>query len=181
VGWFTSVYPVVLQAPPFSTTADVIKAVKEQYRRIPRNGIGYAVLKDIARYSDIARLDSESRDRRIQFNYLGRFDNTRGLEDASGFVLSEEFAGNAIDARNRDDVPISINGLVHDQRLRLAITFAAHRFTAAEMKAFHSSFIAALRDVRERCELVNQKAALTRDQAMLTSDSQTLLAEGVEI
>src|SRR5262249_26052363 len=41
VGWFTSAYPVRLELPSANDPGGSLKSVKEQLRRIPRNGAGY--------------------------------------------------------------------------------------------------------------------------------------------
>jgi non-ribosomal peptide synthase protein (TIGR01720 family) len=85
VGWFTSVFPValrpgelswaeVLAAGPGLGTA--VKAVKEQLRAVPGNGVGYGLLRylnpDTA--AELATLPAPA----IGFNYLGRFDGATG-------------------------------------------------------------------------------------------------------
>ena len=45
VGWFTSLYPVVLEVPASPGADALIKSVKEQLRRVPDKGMGYGVLK----------------------------------------------------------------------------------------------------------------------------------------
>lgn len=73
VGWFTSVYPHVVQLGD-GTARDRILRVKDGMRRVPDNGIGYNVL----RYSS----DPEIRagmvqpEPEISVNFLGAFDET---------------------------------------------------------------------------------------------------------
>ena len=47
VGWFTSVYPIVIQAISGDIRSDV-RHVKEQMRAVPNKGIGYGILQYIA-------------------------------------------------------------------------------------------------------------------------------------
>ncbi len=69
VGWFTSVYPVVIQAISGDIRSDV-RHVKEQMRAVPNKGIGYGILQyipsqegDVALRTDLIPL--------MGFNYLG--------------------------------------------------------------------------------------------------------------
>src|SRR5204862_6042261 len=41
VGWFTSMYPVLLELPASQDAGAAIKSVKEQLRATPNRGIGY--------------------------------------------------------------------------------------------------------------------------------------------
>ncbi|MGW5053662.1 non-ribosomal peptide synthase/polyketide synthase [Actinokineospora sp. NPDC004072] len=66
VGWFTTMYPVALERR--DDLAEALRATKETLRAIPRNGIGYGVLRHLAgEFPEVA-------DPAVGFNYLGRFD-----------------------------------------------------------------------------------------------------------
>ncbi|MBW4592042.1 MAG: amino acid adenylation domain-containing protein [Brasilonema angustatum HA4187-MV1] len=54
VGWFTSIFPVLLKLENQNNLGEVLKSVKEQLRRIPNKGIGYGIL----RYLSIDESDS---------------------------------------------------------------------------------------------------------------------------
>ncbi|WP_405858833.1 amino acid adenylation domain-containing protein [Streptomyces sp. NBC_00090] len=73
VGWFTSVYPVLLDVPADADgdPGAALKGVKEQLRAVPGKGIGYGVLRHLhPRFgAQLAPLG----DPEIGFNYLGRF------------------------------------------------------------------------------------------------------------
>ncbi|MFF1699340.1 amino acid adenylation domain-containing protein [Streptomyces sp. NPDC058257] len=83
IGWFTSMYPArvdvggadladVLAGGPAAGTA--IKQVKEQLRRIPDKGVGYALLRHLN--PETAEQLAEYRAPQIGFNYLGRISGT---------------------------------------------------------------------------------------------------------
>ncbi|MFC9789364.1 amino acid adenylation domain-containing protein [Rhodococcus sp. NPDC127528] len=74
VGWFTSLYPVRLDVgrrdprDP-AALASALKAVKEQLRAVPGNGIGYGALRYLTHTgADLAL----AADPQVLFNYLGR-------------------------------------------------------------------------------------------------------------
>ena len=48
VGWFTTMYPVVLELDEGQELGEQLIGVKEQLRSIPNKGIGYGVLKYLA-------------------------------------------------------------------------------------------------------------------------------------
>ncbi|MGW2715957.1 condensation domain-containing protein, partial [Streptomyces sp. NPDC001356] len=80
VGWFTSVYPVALDAGEGDAAASV-RRVKEQLRRIPDKGLGYGLLRYLNQETAAELAGSETQ---VGFNYLGRF-TTEG--DTSGLAL----------------------------------------------------------------------------------------------
>ena len=45
VGWFTTVYPALLELPESGDAGAALKAVKEQLRAVPGRGIGYGLLR----------------------------------------------------------------------------------------------------------------------------------------
>ncbi|MFI7388703.1 amino acid adenylation domain-containing protein [Streptomyces sp. NPDC049813] len=69
VGWFTSVYPVALDAGPGDAAASV-RQVKEQLRRVPDKGLGYGLLRYLNEQTAPELAGAEPQ---IGFNYLGRF------------------------------------------------------------------------------------------------------------
>ncbi|WP_143070888.1 condensation domain-containing protein, partial [Streptomyces malaysiense] len=81
VGWFTTVYPVALDAGEGDAAASV-RAVKEQLRRVPDKGIGYGLLRYLN--EDTAGELSGGAVPQIGFNYLGRFTSDGGLGLRSG-------------------------------------------------------------------------------------------------
>ena len=93
VGWFTSLYPVLLEVNSGKDISDAIKSVKEQLRRVPDKGLGYGVLKYINKDEKLSNKDCWD----IVFNYLGQLDNVvssgkwlSGAGESKGSSSSEE-------------------------------------------------------------------------------------------
>ncbi|MDQ3401794.1 MAG: amino acid adenylation domain-containing protein [Actinomycetota bacterium] len=69
VGWFTTLFPVVLDVvTPLPDWGVSVKAMKEALRAIPRKGIGHGALRHL---SGAIGATTEPE---VSFNYLGRFD-----------------------------------------------------------------------------------------------------------
>ncbi|WP_240197356.1 condensation domain-containing protein, partial [Nonomuraea lactucae] len=87
VGWFTSVFPVVLAAADLGDAAVVVKSVKEGLRRSPGRGVGFGVLRYLADGGDelVGRLCAVA-EPHVGFNYLG------GRAGMSGGLLVGELA-----------------------------------------------------------------------------------------
>jgi hypothetical protein len=69
VGWFTSLFPVVLDADE-PEPRRLICSVKEQLRRIPHRGLGYGMLRFLAAEEELVPAVPAA----LSFNYLGQFD-----------------------------------------------------------------------------------------------------------
>jgi hypothetical protein len=54
VGWFTTIFPVLLNLPATSDLATTVKTIKEQLREIPNRGIGYGLLRYLSGDESIA-------------------------------------------------------------------------------------------------------------------------------
>ncbi|WP_151484725.1 non-ribosomal peptide synthetase [Streptomyces albicerus] len=91
IGWFTAMYPVCLDlagidvADAFAggpAAGRAIKAVKEQLRAVPGDGIGFGLLRHLN--PETAAALSADREPQIGFNYLGRTSGTDIPEELRG-------------------------------------------------------------------------------------------------
>jgi aryl carrier-like protein len=53
VGWFTSIFPVLLDLGKASKPLEALRAVKEQLRAVPNRGIGYGLLRYLSGREDV--------------------------------------------------------------------------------------------------------------------------------
>ncbi len=113
VGWFTALYPFVLDL----TDAFVgrrVRALKEALRRVPNGGAGYGMLRYLTP-ADGLPLRAEPR---VSFNYLGEL----GTAPGELFTLSSEPIGSAVSPRGPRPFVIEITALVVLETLRLSLT-----------------------------------------------------------
>ena len=142
VGWFTSLYPVVLDGSKKKTgEANLIKSIKEDLRRVPDKGIGYGVLKYIKGSENLAGKDPWD----IVFNYLGQVDNVvreskwfAGAGESSGAALSPEY-----EARDK----LSLTGIVSAGELTLGWTYSKKYYEEETIDKLGAEFIKNLRDI----------------------------------
>jgi hypothetical protein len=103
VGWFTSLYPVVLDVSGAAGPGERLKAIKEQLRAIPRRGLGYGALKYLGRPEIRAELAAHASPE-VSFNYLGQVD--QDLFDTPMF----RHAGESTEPKTRDGIRVTITG-----------------------------------------------------------------------
>ncbi|MEU2794669.1 amino acid adenylation domain-containing protein [Streptomyces sp. NPDC007100] len=118
VGWFTSAYPVLLE-PGRLDLADawaggpaagrLLKAVKEQLRRIPDNGIGYGLLRHLNPRTgpQLAAREHGA----VGFNYLGRVD---GPADADWAPTADGFGFRGVDPALPLAQPLAVSAVTRD-------------------------------------------------------------------
>jgi FkbH-like protein/FkbM family methyltransferase/non-ribosomal peptide synthase protein (TIGR01720 family) len=87
VGWFTTVFPVRLDAAGGDLAAAVTRA-RELRRAIPRRGIGYGVLRYLSPDSGVRETLASAPPPEVMFNYLGQFDQALGA--SKRFALSPD-------------------------------------------------------------------------------------------
>ncbi|WP_262696505.1 condensation domain-containing protein, partial [Kordiimonas aquimaris] len=142
IGWFTSIYPLVLSEQPSDGFDHLIKSVKEQYRRVPRNGVGYGVLTEMVKDEELRLLDEKQDHASIVFNYMGQFDNSLNQEKA--FKPSYEDKGNECSLRQAQQELIAINGVVMEGKLSFTFTSTKNRIAPEQVKAFSEAYQQAL-------------------------------------
>jgi amino acid adenylation domain-containing protein/non-ribosomal peptide synthase protein (TIGR01720 family) len=145
VGWFTSIYPVVLDIGGSEDIGLQIKGLKEDLRRIPHKGIGYGILKYLGPGAG-DEMHSHRR-ARILFNYLGSFDS-RG-EDL--FRIDEKPVGNVIGNRFARPSEIEVEGAVLGGRLQLSVSYNTRIHQKERVETFLRSYRDELRRVIDHC------------------------------
>src|SRR6185369_16586321 len=93
VGWFTTVFPVLLDLGTVADELEALKIVKDQLRAIPARGIGYGLLRYLSRDESIGERLRTMPQAEVSFNYLGHLDHT--FDSSSTFLLVNEPVGPA--------------------------------------------------------------------------------------
>ena len=145
VGWFTSVYPIVIQAISGDIRSDV-RHVKEQLRTVPNKGIGYGILQYIASQKGDAALRTDLTPL-MGFNYLGEADSGKGsallTADGALFLSDSPRSGQL-------EVPIpsvDINCGVVDGCFVARFEYDAGRWTDEEAQRLADGFVDCLAQV----------------------------------
>ncbi|MDH4582498.1 amino acid adenylation domain-containing protein, partial [Pseudomonas sp. BN415] len=118
VGWFTSTYPLRLCAA--KAPGESLKAIKEQLRQVPDNGLGFGLLQCLAPAEVRAQLCGRP-EPRVTFNYLGQFDASF---DGRPLRRAAESCGDSVDPGAPLNNWLSIDGGVDNGCLRLGWTFS---------------------------------------------------------
>jgi amino acid adenylation domain-containing protein/non-ribosomal peptide synthase protein (TIGR01720 family) len=149
VGWFTTIYPVSLLLEPGGGPGQDLIAVKEQMRSVPRNGLGYGLLRFM---NDGAEISQRLRDlprASLLFNYLGQLDGALG--EKSPLKLASESAGPSEDPRQALSHPLILNALVRGNRLRMAWTYDTGAYRRETVERLAEACREALRAVVTHC------------------------------
>ncbi|RDI25353.1 non-ribosomal peptide synthetase [Lentzea flaviverrucosa] len=162
-GWFTTVYPVRLDAGRLNlaevraggrAAALAVKAVKEQLAAVPGRGLGFGMLRHLDDVSAeaLAHLPAE----RVAFNYLGRFSAADMPGELDGLGFTEDVAATTgLRSAFDDELPVSaeldITAVVVDGPdgpvLRARFEFPRRLLDRADVARLAESWCAVLRGV----------------------------------
>jgi len=148
VGWFTSLYPVLLEVSQPDDTGQRLKEIKESLRRIPNNGIGYGILKYHTGLKNNEPNPFENHPQ-ISFNYLGQFDED--VKQMSYFEVAQETSGNTQAPGNRREYILDVVGMVTNNRLTMKVSYNEMHFKSETMAALVQHYESELTDIIAFC------------------------------
>ncbi|MDQ1350459.1 MAG: Non-ribosomal peptide synthetase [Acidobacteriota bacterium] len=147
VGWFTSVYPVLLDISHADDPGRQIKEIKENLRKIPHKGIGYGILKYLTSAGNKGNIQFKLRPS-ASFNYLGQFGtDVRNLS----FEIANEPVGNTMSLAAQRNYEFDITGMVADKQLRMDITYNRNHYERGTIKKLMGNLKKELRRLIEYC------------------------------
>lgn len=141
VGWFTSVYPVLLELEN-QLESDVI-SVKENLRKVPNNGVGYNILKYNSDY-ELPKMINE-----IGFNYLGNME--KKASNNSAFEVSTVSVGKTVAEQNNLGVSLLITTKVEENQLVIDLIYNDKQFETNQMVDFIDVYKKELTNIIEYC------------------------------
>ncbi|RKH39334.1 non-ribosomal peptide synthase/polyketide synthase, partial [Corallococcus sicarius] len=146
VGWFTALYPVVLQVPAGASPATALRAVRDSLRRVPGRGLGHGLLRHLgpdAVREQLRALPAAP----VAFNYLGQFDAV--ASGAARMRPSRESAGPTRSGLGQRTHLLEVNGLVLGGELELEWIYSEAVHTHATVEALAQELLTALRELIE--------------------------------
>ncbi|MGI2906693.1 condensation domain-containing protein, partial [Tolypothrix sp. VBCCA 56010] len=149
VGWFSTIFPVVLELQATDNPGETLKSVKEQLRRVPQQGIGYGLLRYLKGDTEIAAKLEALPQAQVNFNYLGQFDQL--LQTSSIFkILSESTEPSRSPIANRSHL-LDVSGLILEGQLRLNWTYSEKVHLDSTVESLAHKFLQALQALIAHC------------------------------
>jgi non-ribosomal peptide synthase protein (TIGR01720 family) len=149
VGWFTTLFPVLLELGEDSHPGATLKSIKEHLRRIPNRGIGYGMLRHLNANAAIAESLRGLPEPEVSFNYLGQFDQV--LSETSAFAWAREARGPMRSLGSHRSHLLDINGSVMEKQLRVTWSYSDNIYRRTTMEALAENFLQALRSLIGHC------------------------------
>jgi non-ribosomal peptide synthase protein (TIGR01720 family) len=132
VGWFTSVYPQLLEGSAEESLATTLKRVKEQVRETPRRGLGYGMLRYLNERAELREQLQRLPRAEVSFNYLGQFDQVVDAESIFQGADPLDKSEDDIAARHhlqatQPQIRLSLDAMVTGKKLKIVCTYDAAR------------------------------------------------------
>jgi len=143
VGWFTALYPLALAYKDRDLSME-IKKQKEALREIPNKGIGYGVLKYLAK-------EDLNFSKEILFNYLGQFEDTK----ESIFNMSTIETGATLSDDFIVEFKLDISIIIINKSLHFSIAYDKDEYKKKTIQKFMDSYKESLSQIINHC--LNQK------------------------
>jgi amino acid adenylation domain-containing protein/non-ribosomal peptide synthase protein (TIGR01720 family) len=156
VGWFTTLYPVLLENKNSNADWGVkIKQLKEQLHTIPNKGLGYTLLGNKQESSE-ADIFKTQKNVQISFNYLGQFDaqlNSEYFSLDSTSSHTEIADGRSLDQSGALKLPFALDVLlfVSDGCLHCDFLYDSTKFSLHQIKEYLLAYQASFESLINYC------------------------------
>jgi amino acid adenylation domain-containing protein/non-ribosomal peptide synthase protein (TIGR01720 family) len=171
-GWFTSLYPLLLETSTGVSPTDTLKHVKELMRAVPLRGIEYGIGRYLSPARDfVERLESQP-PAEIIFNYLGQLDRVVLAGEDWKLVLESkapEHAPNEIRSHL-----LEIEGAVHGGCLRLTWKFSRNLHKLATIQRIAGRYAETLELLIHLCTNAETRGFTPSDFPAARLDQKTL-------
>jgi len=150
LGWFTSIFPVILKSESPEDIGSTLKSVKEELRQIPNNGIGYGLLKYLYKDESIKEKLNSAQQPEIIFNYLGQI--TGNVAADSDWKLSK---GTIKLSQNKNGIRshlIEINSIIIENKIRMDFVYSKNIHNRETIEQFSKYYEEALTSIIEHCK-----------------------------
>jgi non-ribosomal peptide synthase protein (TIGR01720 family) len=144
VGWFTNIFPVVLDLGEQREAVAELRSVKEQLRRVPKHGTGYGVLRYLTKENTEKQL-LEFIQPQVLFNYFGQIDLV--LSESSLFRSATEYPGPLRSPRGRRAYLLEVEASVIEGRLQSKWIYSREVHKRSTVEYLAEDFLAALRSL----------------------------------
>jgi amino acid adenylation domain-containing protein/non-ribosomal peptide synthase protein (TIGR01720 family) len=149
VGWFTAIFPVLLEVGEASRAEAALKEVKEQLRRIPQRGIGYGLLRYLSEDDEVAEQLRSLPQSEVIFNYVGRRDANK--PENLTLESARETRGARRSLRQRRRYLLEINASIAGGRLHLEWNYSENRHRRETIQKWADAFVETLRALIAHC------------------------------
>jgi amino acid adenylation domain-containing protein/non-ribosomal peptide synthase protein (TIGR01720 family) len=140
VGWFTSLYPVLLKKPMENVDCQkLLKQVKQQVRAIPHHGLSFGLLRYLGKDKAVHETLANAYNAQISFNYLGQIDSLQTSNNL--FSLSSAPTGSGMYAKEERPHFLAVNARVQGECLQVDWSYSTNLHCAQTIRRLAESYL----------------------------------------
>lgn len=149
VGWFTTVYPFVLDVTSDNLIENLNK-VQDAQMQIPNNGIGYGIVKHLTNTS-LSEIKQS-----VEFNYLGDFGSKVAKGTNTAFKYVKEDIGSDSGKLNGTDTLLNVSGMIAADQLSMVFSYSDALHDPKTITNLIDRYQARMQELVKNIELQNQ-------------------------
>ncbi|ERT05439.1 non-ribosomal peptide synthase TIGR01720 domain protein [Lyngbya aestuarii BL J] len=144
VGWFSAIFPVVLELGTIHNTGEALKCIKEQLNRIPNHGMNYGIMRYLSPDKTVRSQLKAAPQASVIFNYLGQINPVKSefftldISESSQFNRSPEQIRRYL---------LEINGFVSQNKLQLNWIYSQNIHKRETIEYWANHFITAIKAI----------------------------------
>jgi amino acid adenylation domain-containing protein/non-ribosomal peptide synthase protein (TIGR01720 family) len=150
VGWFTIIYPALLQLSNTISPDIALKTIKEQLRQIPHHGIGYGNLRYYSQNPDIRQQLQVLPKPQVSFYYWGIFEQIK--PDSILLGLAPENIGYMFSPKAERSYLLDVVGAVVDHQLQINWLYSSDIHQHQTIENLANDYIKYLRALIRHCQ-----------------------------
>jgi amino acid adenylation domain-containing protein/non-ribosomal peptide synthase protein (TIGR01720 family) len=153
VGWFTTLFPVVLDVPGGSEPdwRLMVKSVRRQLRTVPAKGLGFGAIRYLGSAAARELLATASPRPQLSFNYLGQWDARRQEHGGGLYHAVHRSFGQDHDPAERGSHLVDVVGAVQGGQLGFAWYYRLDVHRRSTVESVAGDFLDALRRIAADC------------------------------
>lgn len=162
VGWFTSVYPVVLPMNSHTELSAILRATKEMLRKVPNKGIGFGILQELSSATHPIDWQEDVQQAELSFNYLGQLDSETVQDDAR-FSLSSMPVGDMVSKNRQLRYGLELTGQIRQGVFSMTVDYSTLQYKGQQIKQFAALYEAALQEIITHCTAIESPVLTPSD------------------
>jgi amino acid adenylation domain-containing protein/non-ribosomal peptide synthase protein (TIGR01720 family) len=172
IGWFTSIFPVLLELSEEMGPGDALKAIRDQLRQVPNRGIGYGILRYLTGNATVPEQLRSLPQPEVSFNYQGQFGQDRS--QSSLLSPAPEDSGPDQSPRQLRKHLLDVVGLVAAGQLRMNWIYNKDVHRRETIEALANNFTTALQALISHCQSPEDLVYKPQDFPLAALDQESL-------
>jgi len=172
VGWFTTIFPVLLDLNEQSSTDQALQSIKERMGRIPNRGIGYGALRYLNGSPDVREKMRRMASAEVCFNYMGQLD--QALAKSSIFSLARESCGPRRSPAGRRPYLIEVDARIVGGCLNVSFTYSEKVHQRSVIERLADIFLKKLQTAAIDCGIQATRSLLASNFPLAKINQQQL-------